>query len=64
MNRLFLILILLLLIVGMISGCSNTISKDSGKIKNQEQAKETLGNVTEDIDDITSTLDSIDKDLG
>ena len=48
--------ILVLLFIG---GCA-----DAEKIESEEQAQETVVDVSEDISDIADTLDSIEEDLG
>ncbi|MBS3141359.1 hypothetical protein J4405_04415 [Candidatus Woesearchaeota archaeon] len=43
----------------VISGCG-----EKSSIKNEEQANEAIANVGENIDQLSSTVDSIDRDLG
>ncbi len=52
-------LCLVILVLLFIGGCT-----DAEKIKSEEEAQEAVLDVSEDISDISDTLESIDEDLG
>ncbi|MBS3051135.1 MAG: hypothetical protein J4400_03215 [Candidatus Aenigmarchaeota archaeon] len=60
MNRKALVLIIVVLAsMVFISGCTQTTS-----IRSQEEVGQAVTNVSTDIEDVSSTLDSIDRTLG
>lgn len=60
--RIFYILIFLLLVVVAVSGCIG--QETNNNIKSQEEAIETMDEVSSGVEDVSSTLDEIDKSLG
>lgn len=60
MNKKALVLIIVVLAsMVFISGCTQTTS-----IRSQEEVGQAVTNVSTDIEDVSSTLDSIDRTLG
>lgn len=59
MKKIIILAILLVLAVTIITACSSET-----KIKTDEQAKETVSELSDDVDNLGKQLDEIDQQLG
>ena len=62
-GKIIICLILLSLVILTITSCG-IVGDKATKIKTDEQAKETVSELTDDIDNLEQQLDEIDQQLG